>query len=92
VTEQRARVEEWRITKRMGPYVVRWWIEADPEHGGLDHDAAEDAVITAEASVGRHSMSQSILARHLIDAVPSANSVEVCYPYGNGVAVHRDWP
>lgn len=35
---------------------------------------------------------QEFLAGLLLEALPAANSVEVCDSRGEGVALHRDWP
>jgi hypothetical protein len=94
VTEQRARVEEWRITTRIGPYVVRYWIESDPEHGGVSWATAVRQIESTEAArQGSSDLDPRRLAMLLLDAVVAANSVEVCdHQDGSGCAAHRDWP
>jgi hypothetical protein len=100
MSEQRARVQEWRITTRVGPYVVRYWIEADEDHGGIRSMAeAFDAVREAQ---DLHPWSPAGFAGGLdfvgfahaiLEVIPEANSVEVCLHIdGNGIAIHRDWP
>ncbi len=92
MTEQRERVEEWRITTRVGPYVVRYWIEADVASPA----EARRVVGEAESRCGWKligPLHDSVgLARFLLDAIPAANSVEVCTEEGTGIAIHRDWP
>lgn len=103
MSEQRARVVEWRITTHHSlasgfKFSIRYWIERDPEHGGIAYfyDALR-AVTNVEEwelqTVLDHSMSWILAtAKSLLEKIPSANSVEVCDADGNGVAIHRDWP
>jgi hypothetical protein len=88
----RARVIEWRITRKLGDYEVRFWVESDPEFGGvswaLAHVQVDDVIALLE---GGATLYPQALAEELLEQVPAANSVEVCVE-GQGVAVHRDWP
>lgn len=94
---KRRRVAEHRITRSLGLYKefsVRFWIETDPEFGGESRRDAEmkihDSFISLEPNLTR--MTPDQVAAAFLEAVPSANSVEVCDTNGNGTAVHRDWP
>ena len=93
---ERERVYEWRLT-----YPIRWdwtvrlWIERDVEHGGVESfDEADELVRSVLYKLGKSNdwMEKEDIASHLIEAVPQANSVEVCDNEGFGACVHRDWP
>ena len=93
--EQRERVVEHRVTSKWGHLLIRWWIEADPAHGGIA--AATDAYRMAKAAeeeLAAASLDEvEIAALKLLTALPAANSVEICDERtGMGTAVHRDWP
>jgi len=104
---QRERVIEHRITTPIiihtgnpAEWTIRWWIESDPQHGGISD--FRDALVAVSQAVGLPVAIAGVLqnepwtpiglAKHLIDLVPAANSVEVCNDIGSGVCVHRDWP
>jgi hypothetical protein len=95
---QRSRVLEHRVTTRL-PWAgtIRYWIESDPKHGGVDRGTAIRLVREAEGKVGLSRenplyMSSEQLASRLLEELPCANSIEVCDSQGTGCAVHRDWP
>jgi hypothetical protein len=94
MTEKRALVVEWRLTMDIPGFTVRWWIEADPEHGGVDEIVARGLVEEARGQfIHPTDMSSPLyIAGFLLNHCHCANSVEVCDNKGNGVAVHRDWP
>lgn len=99
---ERARVVEHRITSHyhglLDHFVIRWWIESDPEFGGVDHATAHQIVSDAVAAVYNTARSldrrlgDEWIAHFLLERVPASNSVEVCDEHGNGVTIHRDWP
>ena len=101
---QRRRVPEWRVTYKTGPLddedtlTVRWWIEADPEHGGIvDLVGARMAAVKAmleinEGMSAEDEMEVQDLVEKLLELVPAANSVEVTDHNGDGMTIHRDWP
>ena len=93
---ERLRVSEWRITTHKNSiYTVRYWIECDPEHGGIkDYSSAHELIKKVE-KYGAGYFEQGnimIIAMYLLENIKEANSVEVCTKAGNGIAVHRDWP
>jgi hypothetical protein len=99
--EKRDRVLEYRITSHLhltGYFIVRWWIESEPEFGGVDRDTAyrqtEDAIraVYENAQSQDRSFKDIEISHFLLERVPAANSVETCNEFGNGVTVHRDWP
>lgn len=91
----RSRVKEWRITTRVYDFTVRYWVESDSAFGGESRHAARNEVQVAEGglkkTLGIEPGAEAVAAA-LLEALPCANSVEVCDARGNGVAVHRDWP
>lgn len=93
---QRARVVEHRISTQIGPYTVRYWVEASAEHGGVSREEAQKKIDQKEnilkTTWGPELHEHKKLALELCRVVPCANSVEVCDAMGNGTAVHRDWP
>ncbi len=92
--KKRALVLEHRITSAVLGHTIRYWIEGDPKHGGLESsEAAVAAARLAETRTERVGMTTvAQFATALLNACPAANSIEVCDPTGQGVAVHRDWP
>lgn len=76
-------------------YTIRFWIETDPAFGGIkDTDIAKLEVDQALSKVFTDPglATPEKWALDLLHLLPSANSVEICYDDGQGVAVHRDWP
>ena len=92
-------VTEHRITQSVtkglpGPaysWTLRFWIETDPEHNGLTRESAVTAVENSVKKVVEWTDAYAICGILILTLI-SANSVEVCDPSGNGVAMHRDWP
>ena len=91
---ERHRVIEHRLTRVVNGYSIFFWIEEDPGHGGVSRAEAERAVaqtiiqVLKDRSIRGHEQ----LAKALIEAIPPANSVEVCDALGDGTAMHRDRP
>ena len=102
MTETRHRVPEWRITQKIGDgddfLLVRWWIEADPRHGGVEKmwDANLAVVDVLHKIMDKmkedEEIEVSILAHRLLNAYHPANSVEITNALGNGITIHADWP
>jgi hypothetical protein len=87
---KRPLVVEHRVTLYVGPWTVRFWIEADVDYGGLFKADADRICYSAVLKVD--DADPQSLALQLLDRVHAANSVEVCDVHGNGTCVHRDWP
>jgi hypothetical protein len=87
-------VIEHRLTHKLPwSHTIRFWIEADPTFGGVDRLTAMDSIAAAiKENPDLDTWSAEKAALVLLEAVPSANSVEVCDSRGTGCAVHRDWP
>lgn len=95
----RERVIEHRMTETICGWKVRFWLESDPEFGGLDRQKAlvvvKDARRTALAIAAKEPKLFSDpehLALWLLENVSCANSVEVCDNAGDGTAAHANWP
>lgn len=93
---QRPIVAEWRITsKRENGVEIRYWIEGDPDFGGVSRETAARAIHAAEFQLQFERVALAIdldvICAALLEALPYANSIEVCVQ-GQGVVMHRDWP
>lgn len=99
----RALVVEFRLTRQFQDrFLVRYWIESAPAHGGVsgEHDAyvlVDQAERRARDHFnGRLDIPPRELAVFLSGMIPEANSIEVTYSagmaVGDGVALHKDWP
>jgi len=104
VRDQRPLVIEHRVTTRWAKLgvdkglVVRWWVEADPKHGGIPECSEVAAAVERVERLVLGTITYfdpetvEALARALLEKLPAANSVEVCDARGSGTAAHRDWP
>lgn len=93
----RALVVEHRITEKLGPWTVRYWIESDVAHGGTrSHVEAKGDVIGLhefmKPALEQYQYNPATLAVDLLQQIRAANSVEVCDSNGNGACAHKDWP
>lgn len=100
----RSRVFEHRITNpSLFGCVIRYWIEANPgpsydgietlsEALGVVNKAEQEMYGRAVEFTNWGIVDSMALAKALIEAIPAANSIEVCNGSGNGTAAHRDWP
>lgn len=96
-SEKRSRVSEHRITRSLhNGMTARFWIESDPEWGGESRADAQKKISEKYESLGEAFLASRATAEEwaflFLEAVPSANSIEICDAHGNGTAVHRDWP
>lgn len=96
--ERRVSVLEHRFDTHVLGYAVRYWIEADPEFGGVSDSAIVCATImdvekrlTRELLGESGFLSAAALAKVLSERILFANSVEVM-GRTSGACVHRDWP
>ena len=94
----REKVVEHRVSEVICGWKVRFWLESDPEFGGLIRSRAkvqvQDARRSALAIQGKDSKvfaDPEHLALWLLENVSCANSVEVCDTTDNGSTVHREW-
>lgn len=97
---KRAVAREHRLTTQsLLGYKIRYWFEADPDHGGVERRAAELQVDAGEGHVryvyrlrsGPSPLSAMEIATILLEAAPACNSVEVDNGM-YGACAHRDWP
>lgn len=84
-------VLEHRVTRVVRQWVIRAWVEGNPDYGGV-LEPAEAQSIVGEAMLQTRERYAVLIAREVIDSCPAVNSVEVCDEYGQGVCMHRDWP
>ncbi|SRR5260221_9386433 len=91
--KERERVYEHRITSRMNGYNIRYWIESDPAFGGVvTFGEARKAVFEAEKTAEIYAIGPQQIVDALMHVCPCANSIEACDDFGDGGALHRDWP
>ena len=92
----RTQVTEWRLTLRVGwSYIVRLWVESDPEFGGMSEDNAYRHANVVKVDVEAGTMrwgGHNSIAQAFLDRFPAVNSVEVCNEDGEGCVMHRNWP
>ena len=83
---------EHRFTTRRRGLIVRYWVEADPAHGGFEHWLEAREAVNQVEQIAPWGDTIRVIALFFINHCRGINSIEVCDDHGDGYAAHKDWP
>ena len=85
---RRVRAAEWIITFNVGQWLMRCWVEADPDYGGIASVSTAMETIQG-ATVGATGPGPQMICDYMMVRVPALRSIEVCDKFGMGVRIYR---